>query len=223
MQAAIQALPVPASCTGSGAMRFTYNMIDPKWSITKLAGGLKQPRTIIWDTQGNMLVLQATKGISVHTFGADGCVASTTMLVSNIGLNHGLQLTPDSKTLYASSQTTVWSWTYDPATRTVSNQKVVVKGISTGIHSTRTLLVVPSAPQWVLVQCGSNANLDMQSAQPATGRAIVKIFDMSKAPAAGYDYNTQGEVFGYGLRNEIGLTADPAGMVWGVENSGDVC
>lgn len=62
----------------------------------------------------------------------------------------------------------------------------------------------------------------MASEQPSTGRAIIKIFDTSKAPANGFNYNTDGEVFGYGLRNTIGFVPDANGVFWGVENSGDV-
>lgn len=188
----------------------------------KIAGGLRGVRTIVWDPLGHMLVSEAGKGISVHTFGADGCISKSTTLISNAQLNHGLAITPDGKTVYASSERQAWSWTYDPETMTVSNQKVVVTGMDSGIHSTRNLLVSPKDPNMVMLQVGSNANLDYQSADKATGRAIIKIFDMSKAPASGYNYKTGGEVFGYGLRNEIGFTADPNGHVWGVENSGDV-
>jgi len=187
----------------------------------KIAGGLRGVRTVIWDPNGNMLVAEAGKGISVHSFGDNGCINSTSTLIANTQLNHGLALTPDGTTLYASGERSAWSWTYNPATRTVSNQKTVITGMDSGIHSTRTLMVVKSQPNLVLLQVGSNANLDMQSAQPSTGRAIIKIFDMSKAPASGYAYKTSGEVFAYGLRNEIGFVQDPAGIVWGVENSGD--
>lgn len=212
---------MPTSCTGVSAIRFSYTAASG-WKVVKVAGGLKQVRTIVWDPLGNMIVSQALKGISVHTFGADGCVNSTTMLISNTQLNHGLALTPDGKTLYASSERAAYSWSYDPATRKVGTQKTVVQGMDTGIHSTRNLLVVPQQPNMVLLQVGSNANFDMAAADKATGRAIIKIFDMSKAPASGFNYKTDGEVFGYGLRNEIGFTTDPAGVVWGVENSGDV-
>ncbi len=202
-------------------MRYTYGLADG-WQVTKVAGGLRQPRTIIFDPLGNMLILQATAGISLHTFGPNGCLNSTTMIVANRALNHGLSLTPDGKTLYASSETTAWQWSYDPATMKVSDQKVVVKGMSSGIHSTRTLVVVPHQPNLIMLQVGSNANWDYAAGDPSTGRAIVKIFDMSKVPEGGYSYNTQGEVFGYGMRNEIALAVDPAGNVWGAENSGDV-
>jgi glucose/arabinose dehydrogenase len=169
-----------------------------------------------------MLVLQATKGVSVHTFDATGCVASSTVIITNNRLNHGLTLTPDGKTLYASSETTAWSWSYDAATMKATNQQTVVKSISTGIHSTRTMLVVPQAPNYVILQAGSNGNWDYASGSASAGRAIVKVFDMSKVPSGGYDYNTGGSVLGYGLRNEVALAFDPAGYVWGAENSGDV-
>ena len=202
-------------------MRYGYTLASG-WSVVKVAGGLKQVRTIVFDPKGNMIVSQATKGISVHSFGADGCINSTTTLAASAQLNHGLAITPDGKKLYASSERTAYSWDYDPATMKVSNQKTVVNGMDSGIHSTRNLLVVPSKPNMVLLQVGSNANLDMAAADKATGRAIIKIFDMDKAPASGYNYKTDGEVFAYGLRNEIGFVADPNGIIWGVENSGDV-
>ncbi|KAK4120984.1 soluble quino protein glucose dehydrogenase [Parathielavia appendiculata] len=213
-------LPLPRTCSGVSNFRYQYTLASG-WSAMKIAGGLKQVRTIVWDTAGNMLVAQATRGISVHTFGVDGCINSTAMLISGNQLNHGLALTPDGTTLYASGETAVYSWTYNPATRTISNQKTIVRGISTGIHFTRTVAVVPQQPNLILVQVGSNSNFDMASAQPSTGRAIIKIFDTSKAPSNGFNYNTEGEVYGYGLRNTIGFVADPSGVFWGVENSGD--
>ncbi|TGJ83924.1 hypothetical protein E0Z10_g4852 [Xylaria hypoxylon] len=220
VQAEVTQLPLPTSCTGVSNLRYP-GTVASGWSVMKIAGGLRGVRTVIWDVNGNMLVSEAGKGISVHTFGANGCINSTSTLISNVQLNHGLSLTPDSTTLYASGERTVWSWTYNPATRAVSNQKTAISGMDSGIHSTRNVLVVKSQPNMLLVQVGSNQNLDMQSAQPATGRAIIKIFNMSNAPANGFDYKTGGEVFAYGLRNEIGFVQDPAGVVWGVENSGD--
>ncbi|KAI8624327.1 soluble quino protein glucose dehydrogenase [Xylariaceae sp. FL1651] len=220
VQAAIRQLPLPTSCSGVSALRYP-GTVASGWSVMKIAGGLKGVRTVIWDPNGNMLVAEAGKGISVHTFGDNGCINSTSTLIANTQLNHGLALTPDGTTLYASGERTAWSWTYNPATRAVSNQKTVITGMDTGIHFTRNIMVVASQPNMVLVQVGANANLDMQAAQSSTGRAIIKIFDMSKVPASGYSYKTTGEVFAYGLRNEIGFIQDPNGIVWGVENSGD--
>ncbi len=185
-------------------------------------GKMTQPRSLLFDPNGNLLILQVSSGITVHTFGPDGCINSTTALISNRNLNHGLTMTPDGKTIYASSPTMAWSWSYDAATMKATDQKTVIKGMSGSGHNTRTLQVVPQKPNLLLAQVGSNANWDYPSESPSAGRAIVKVFDMSKVPDGGYTYNSQGDVLGYGMRNEIALTFDPAGHVWGAENSGDV-
>src|SRR3569833_3350873 len=130
-------------------MRNTYGLA-PDWQITKVLGGLRQPRTIVFDTNGNMLILQATTGVSVHTFAANGCINSSTTIVNNRGLNHGLSLTPDGKTLYASSTTTTRTRNNKKATKKETNQKEDDKKKTQGIHSTRTLAVVPQAPNLVL-------------------------------------------------------------------------
>ncbi|KAI1166782.1 soluble quino protein glucose dehydrogenase [Nemania serpens] len=210
----------PTSCTGVTAARYPYT-VDSAWQITKIANSLRQPRTILFDPLGNMIVLQATSGVSVHTFGDNGCINSTKILIQNSGLNHGLALTPDGKTLYASSATQVWSWTYDTATRLASGQKTVITGISQGVHSTRTIAISPKNPNIILVSVGSNNNWDYAAGSPATGRASVKSFDLSKAPANGYSYNTQGVMVAYGVRNEVAIAFDPNGHAWGAENSGD--
>ncbi len=185
-------------------------------------GKLTQPRSLLFDPNGNLLVLQVGSGITVHTFGTDGCINSTATLIATRNLNHGLALSPDGKTLYGSSPTTAWSWSYDAATMKLSDQKTVIKGMSGSGHNTRTLQVVPQKPNLLLAQVGSNSNWDYPSESPSVGRSIVKVFDMSSVPDGGYNYNSQGQVLGYGMRNEIALTFDPAGNVWGAENSGDV-
>ncbi|KAH8895698.1 soluble quino protein glucose dehydrogenase [Thozetella sp. PMI_491] len=215
-------VPFPANCSSFSASKYgAVSSVADGWKVAKIVGNLTQPRTVIFDPLGQMLVLQATKGVSVHTFGPDGCINSTKWVINGVGLNHGLSLTPDGKTMYVSSEQNVWQWTYDAAAHTASGQKTVVKAMSTGIHSTRTLYVVPNKPNIILVAVGSNSNFDYAAESPAAGRACVKAFDISNAPEGGYDYNTQGYQFGYGLRNEVALAFDPNFMVWGAENSGD--
>lgn len=159
-------------------------------------------------------------GISAHTFGEDGCIDGTVTVAQNIRFNHGLSLSPDGKKLYASSETNVWSWDYDAESMTVSNQRTVVRGISTGIHSTRTVHVVPQQPNLIVVSVGSNSNLDMNA---GSMRATVRVFDAEAAPGDGWEFNTQGYQFGWGLRNSVALAFDPNGHVWAAENSADVC
>lgn len=160
-----------------------------------------------------MLVVQSGKGISIHTMGADGCITATAMLISLNSLNHGIAFSPDGKTLYASSMTTVWSWPYTASSKTVGTRVTVITGMyNGGSHITRTLAVAPHQPNLLVVSHGSNDNLDMAAAQSTTARAIIKVFDMNALPSAGYNYVSGGWNAGYGLRNDVGMTFDGNNM-----------
>ena len=119
---------IPASCSGAGTAAF-QGVLASGWKGTKVLGGLTSPRSIVFDTAGNMLVVQSGKGISYHVMSPDGCVTSTKMLVSLNSLNHGIALTPDGKTLYASSMTQAFAWPYDAAAGTVGTRSTVITGM----------------------------------------------------------------------------------------------
>ncbi|KAF2013129.1 iron reductase domain protein [Aaosphaeria arxii CBS 175.79] len=212
---------IPASCSGAGNPAF-QGVLASGWKATKIAGGLTSPRSIQFDTAGNMLVVQSGKGISYHVMGTDGCITSTKMLVSLNSLNHGIALSVDGKTLYASSMTQVYSWPYDAAAGSVGTRATIITGmVNGGSHLTRTLAIAPHKPNLLVVSHGSNANIDQASSSPKTGRAIIKVFDLAAAPSGGYNYVSGGWNAGYGQRNDVGITFDNNNMLWGVENSGD--
>ncbi|KAK1964325.1 carbohydrate-binding cytochrome b562 [Colletotrichum sublineola] len=213
-------LPVPSSCSGVNPFRSEYETASG-WRAVKLAGSLTAPRGVAVDSEGNLLVVQSGKGVTVHTFGSDGCISSAKTLIDNPSLNHGIGFTPDGKTLYVSSMTTAWSYAYDAKAQAVSEQTVVVKSMQQGGHSTRALLVPPATPHLLVIQQGSYGNFDYDSLNKAVARAVVKVFDMRNVPAGGYAYASQGWLLGYGLRNEVALATDGNNAVWGVENSGD--
>ncbi|KAK2744232.1 hypothetical protein FQN55_006917 [Onygenales sp. PD_40] len=212
---------VPASCPNAGNPRF-QTTTAAGWSSVKVLGGLQSPRGIIFDTAGNLLVVENGKGITGHKLGSDGCVTSSSAVIEQANLNHGIQFSPDGLTLYASSATSVFSWDYNPETMTVSGtSKTLVTGMTQAGHITRTLAMRPDQPNLLVVSHGSNGNFDEGTDQPTTGRACMKVFDISQAPADGYNYVTDGYMMGYGLRNEVGVTFDSNNMLWGIENSGD--
>ncbi|KAK4184604.1 L-sorbosone dehydrogenase [Podospora australis] len=215
------ATPIPSSCPGVTA-RTQYRLSAATgWKYALVASGLTKPRGVLFDTAGHLLVLEAGKGLTAHTIGSDGCISSSKTVIATSQLNHGLALSPDGKTVYVSAPGTAWSFDYDATTQTATNQKVIVKDMYPGGHSTRTLAVPPNNPNLLIVSLGSNGNIDSPTEKKETGRAIVKVFDLSKTPSGGYSYNTQGWYLGYGLRNEIAIVFDGNNEVWGVENSGD--
>lgn len=199
------ALPLPSSCNLTAA--FPLEAADG-WSYVKLLGSLTIPRGITVDTEGNLLVVESGKGVTVHTFGSDGCISSSKTLISRNTLNHGITLTPDGKQLIVSSAPTAWRYSYDAVAQSVSNEEVVVQGMNPGSHSSRTTVIPPATPNLLVVSLGSRGNFDMESLDPNVGRALVKVFDLDNVPSGGYDYATSGHLLGYGLRNEVAIIVD---------------
>ncbi|KAF2011650.1 soluble quino protein glucose dehydrogenase [Aaosphaeria arxii CBS 175.79] len=191
-----------------------------------LMNGLRQPRGLIFDNEGNILTTeQGGYGVRYIKLtdggGTDVCVASNKQLIADSQINHGIALTPDGKTLFVSSLTTVWSWTYDGATGTVSNKKTVIQNMRNGgFHLSRTLLVPKANPDVLLVQRGSQDNIDTAAAQESTARSMIKIFKISEIQNAPVDYD-KGQTLAWGLRNTVGFGEHPDGGIWSVDNGVD--
>lgn len=203
---------VPSSCSGVSDLHSPL-LTAPGWKAVKVAGGLTQPRGVILDTAGNLLVIENGLGITGHPVGPDGCLGTAKTIITQRNLNHGIYLSADGKTLFASSATSVFAWDYDAATMTVSgSSRTIVTGMDSKGHVTRTLTIPPKYPNLLIVSHGSNDNFDFESGNIKVGRACVKVFDLKKVPADGYNYAANGYNLGYGLRNEVGLAFDGDGM-----------
>ncbi|KAK0118247.1 hypothetical protein ONS95_012548 [Cadophora gregata] len=214
-------VPIPTSCPGVANAKYA-GVITSGWRATKVKGGMGAARGLIFDSVGNLLVVESGKGIIAHTLGTDGCITSSKTIIPQRSLSHGIALDRNGTTLYASSMTSVWSWTYDPrAMAVVGASKVVISGMSNSGHPSRTLIIPPHHPNLLIVSHGSGDNFDYPSGDMKTQRAVIKVFDMSAIPATGYKFVTDGYQAGYGLRNEVGLAFDGNNMLWGVENGAD--
>jgi glucose/arabinose dehydrogenase len=137
-------------------------------------------------------------------------------------LNHGLTMSPDGKTLYASSMTHVYAWPYDSKTmKTTGEPKTIIAGFGpTGGHSTRTLLASKKSPGTLLVSRGSVGNLDPNARNVSTGISQIRAFDVSDISKE--QKYTDGYLIGWGLRNSVGLGENPAdGGIWSNENGND--
>lgn len=136
-------------------------------------------------------------------------------------MNHGIELSPDGTTLYASSQEAVYAWPYNAQSGEVGEARRVIELGGSGSHSTRTLLLPPNDPDFILVSWGSDGNVDPQARDPTSGYSSVKAFNISDTSRV-WDYATEGMLLGYGLRNSIGLAQNPVtGGLFSNENSVD--
>ncbi len=125
-------------------------------------------------------------------------------------MNHGIALTADGKTLFASSSTDVYAYTYDAATGVAGPARNVITGMNQTGHVTRTLYIPPENPDLLLVTRGSNDNVDPGTADIGSGRSQLRVFHVADLVNGKHavDY-TDGDVMGWGLRNSVGMGQDP--------------
>ena len=174
-----------------------------EWDIISV--NLSTPRDITFDSRGRLLILEAGSGITALTLSNDSCSVVST----------------DGNTLYASSNNSAWAWDYNVDGPNISNPRIIVTGMGGTTHSTRTLHIPPLHPNLLVVSRGSDGNIDASAADIASGHSQVKVFDLNHVPSGGYDYTSEGAVLGFGVRNEVGVTSDLNGRIWGVMNSAD--
>lgn len=196
------------------------------WEARVVATGLTNPRGIIFDSSGHLLVVQQGKGIGSLSLTDNGgaCVIAgqPSDVILDSTLNHGIELSSDGKTLYASSAEAVYSWSYDPASsKNTSTPRQLVGGMNTSDHTTRTLLLSRKAEGMLMVSRGSTSNLDALAEDITSGHSQIKAFNITNATSS-YDYNTDGLLLGWGLRNSVGVAEEPiTGGIYSVENSVD--
>ncbi|KAH7306091.1 soluble quino protein glucose/sorbosone dehydrogenase [Rhexocercosporidium sp. MPI-PUGE-AT-0058] len=199
------------------------------WKAQLVATGLSDPRSVTFDRNGNLLVVQQGVGV-VHLDFEDGgstClrVSKKTNLITASTLNHGIALSKDGNTLYASSSDAVYSWSYDPDAVSVgTSNHTLVTGMSNSDHTTRTLLLSQREPGWLLVSRGSQSNIDLEAESIESGHSQIKAFNISNLTSASpaYGFTTTGRLLGWGLRNSVGVAEEPlTGGIYSVENSAD--
>lgn len=150
----------------------------------------------------------------------------TTLLKKN-NLNHGIALSKDGRTIYASSSDEVFAWSYDPSKVTLSESsaQTLVNNMTNGGHTSRTLLISQKHPDMLLVSRGSDGNDDAGAEDRDSGRSQIRAFNISSfdgnSDKKPYDY-LDGEIIGWGLRNSVGVAEHPeTGGIFSVENSAD--
>ncbi|MEZ4269439.1 MAG: PQQ-dependent sugar dehydrogenase [Myxococcota bacterium] len=208
------AQPPPTACKASEKVANAY--VPEGFCASAWATGLGQPRGIFVAPSGDVLVVERQKAQVTVLWDDDGDRVSgpteRALLAKASGLNHGV--TVHGGFLYASSATTVFRWAYaDGARSDLGAPTTLIKGIPSGGHSTRTLVI--DAAGLLYVSVGSAGNVDSNS-----DRSRIRRFPLASIPESGVNF-ADGEVFADGLRNEVGLDFDGQGRLWGVQNGVD--
>ena len=103
----------------------------------------------------------------------------------------------------------------------MADETLVVANMTTSDHTTRTLLLSRKANGTLVVTRGSTSNLDAEAESLGSGHSQVKAFDLNNRTGY-YNFNTDGLLLGWGLRNDVGIDEEPTqGGLYSVENSAD--
>ncbi|KAF2733206.1 soluble quino protein glucose dehydrogenase [Polyplosphaeria fusca] len=219
--AALQARALAQSCPSLTAS-YPAPSVASGYEARLVAQGLEKPRGLLFDNKGNLLVIERGVGISSFNVKEDGsCVTldNKKTVVGDRTLNHGIEISDDSKSLYASSTESVLKYEYDPSKQTIKGQgQIIINGMTTDDTITRTLLFSRKSKNKLLVSRGSDENIDLSAVDVNGGESQIRIFDPSKT---GQSY-TSGVTLGWGLRNAVGIAENPTdGGIWSAENNAD--
>ncbi|KAH8896680.1 soluble quino protein glucose dehydrogenase [Thozetella sp. PMI_491] len=217
-----------SSCSSILVPAYSPPSVASGWQAQLVATGLRKPRSIQFDGSGALLVVESGKGVTRNTFKDNGgtCLQleQSTLLINRTELNHGLALSADGKTLYASSSSSVYAWAYDPTAGTVGQTpREVVANMTNNDLVTRTLLMSAKEPDVLIVSRGSADTLVSAAQTLSSGLSQIRAFNLTNLTgSAPYSFGSEGTVLGWGLRNSVGVVEHPVtGGIYGVENSVD--
>ncbi|KAF2173252.1 hypothetical protein M409DRAFT_62814 [Zasmidium cellare ATCC 36951] len=214
------------SCSPTLTASYATPSVAEGYIARLVAQNLTSPRGIKFDSQGALLVVEEGRGISALNLVDSGndcvSVSGRKLVVDEPTLNHGIETSGDGSVVYGSSGETLWSWEYSPSEQAnTSAPTALVTGMAGSDHTSRTLKLSMWVPGMMLINRGSNDNIDPVAANMASGHSQVKAFNISNATEP-YEFNTDGVMLGWGLRNDVGIDEEPVtGGIYTVENSAD--
>ncbi|KAI9151918.1 L-sorbosone dehydrogenase [Paramyrothecium foliicola] len=216
------------SCSNTLSVDYPAPVAAEGWSYRLVANNFTKPRGLVFDRDGGLLVIDSGVGLVHLTLQDDGatCLSVTEKktLVEHDKLNHGLQLSEDGNTVYASTADKVFSWSYDSRDKSVGDtNRTLVTNMTNPELVTRTLLLSRKEPGVLLVSRGSDSDDDPDALNLESGRSQIRSFNLTALArdADPYQY-LDGDVIGWGLRNSVGVAEEPVhGGIWSVENSID--
>ncbi|KAL1889165.1 hypothetical protein Sste5346_009114 [Sporothrix stenoceras] len=220
---------LPSICPSILTPSYSAPIVAPGWTAQLVVTGLLTPRSLLFDDAGALLVVESGTGIQRITFDdyGDTClvVRNSNQVVDQPDLNHSLEFSAETGTLYASSSNNVYAWDYDSSTGTASltPPQTLVTGMDGTDHVSRTLLLSRDDPGKLIVSRGSYSNNDQAAVFLLSGHSQIRAFDITSPAAGNFPYSfTSGNPIGFGLRNSVGIAEEPTtNALYSVENSID--
>ena len=198
--------------------------IFPGLTAVNVPVNVGRPRSIVSVDYTTALILERDTDAVVRVFDSDndGIFDDRQLVASANGLNHGLAIHDGH--IYASSDTTVYRWSFDDSPIFDSVNSNTVEVVITNInadgnggapqgHETRTLAFDNSGRLYVSV--GSDENIDNDSF-----RARIRRFTIDDPTVFPMNFLI-GEIFADGLRNEVAMSFDKHDVLWGLGNGAD--
>ena len=180
------------------------------FSATQVASGLKSPRFMAFDANGNLLVADAGAG-SVYRYPVLERVdrhLRRPAVGAHLGPQRAVQRRSVRRLLCTSARPRAISrYAYDPDGG-VGTRQVVVPDLPRGGHSTRTIAFGPDGMMYVGIGSSCNICDESDSRRAAVSR--------SAPDGSGF------QRFAYGTRNPVGLAFQPgSGLLWATVNERD--
>jgi len=185
--------------------------LPPGFVIAVFAEGLKNPRMMVIGPDGHLYVAERGEGriVRLPDRDHDGNADSIEVVAQGLNSPSSIAFHQDGS-LYIGETTRILQMSEPDATGFFRKTEIVVDGLPSGGHSTRTVLF---SPDWetLFVSVGSSCNVcDEKDERRAT--------IMAYKPDG-----SDGSIFARGLRNAVGITFRPGtNTLWAANNGRDM-
>ncbi len=179
--------------------------------LTVFADNVPKARHMAFDDQGILFLSRARDGkvVALPDTNKDGKADRVVPILNNRDVPHGLAFVQldSGYYLYVAEEDQVIRLKRTAKPFTYGKPEVLVRGIPSGGHSTRTLKIKNNK---MYVSIGSSCNVCIED-NPL--RAAIWQYDLN---------GKNGKLFAKGLRNSVGIEFSPySGELWGVNNGRD--
>ncbi|MEK7625473.1 MAG: PQQ-dependent sugar dehydrogenase [Patescibacteria group bacterium] len=191
--------------------------LPPGFGLSIFASGLGNPRVMVFDNGGTMLVSLASGGkvVALPDKNNDGKADGVITILSGLNKPHGLALdcpAGGSCKLYVAETDALVSYDYDSSNFLATNRKKLLDLPKGGNHTTRSLQLISQDGQpQLLISVGSSCNV---CREPDERRGAVLAYDISTG---------KNGLYAWGLRNAVYMTTEPrSGRIFVTEMGRDL-